>query len=759
MSRKKHLRRPLTLPTLLLSALATQPALAAGGTTESTTTLPTVRVEDSSEPISRDSLQVTTTRIGKGKQELRDIPQSVTVVTEKLIDDRNLDTFKDALHNTAGVSFLAAEGGEEDIRLRGFSLQASGDIFVDGMRDPAFYERDTFNYDRLEVMRGSASMLFGRGSTGGVANQVSKTPDLINRHEVTATVGSGQYARLEGDFNVKTGDNAAFRLAAMWNGSGTFGQYGAGLDKKGIAPSFRFGTGTSDEFLISAFHLENHNGINYGLPWVTPAAGATNRNLLDVDPKNYYGMASDYNAGKANFTTLSHLHRFANGGELQTRYRAGSFERDQRASAIRLCQRSTNPTTGVVNNPTCPSSVTASNLTANTILTRGTNNKAMDLDTQMLQSDYSGSFTALGLKNDLLTGIDFTQDKFKGYTPTLPTGVTLSKPMTLLGTPDDGASIDESLRLKLKNRDFESSAYGIYAQDTLHLTKQWKLIGGLRWDKFEGTYRTFATTASPTQTVGQQLGTLGRSDSLWSKRFGVLYQPTFLSSYHFSYGTSFNTSGDAYQFDPLSSNTPPEKSRNIELGAKFDSEQGDASLRLALFHSTKYNERNRDEDSVSPTTYLLSGERHAAGLEVDVAGRIAHGWEIYASYAWIPSARIDQGASKTNTSLLGEAVGSRPGLTPKHSGTIWTTWQANAQWRLGGGLNLRGDMAPQQVSTFKAPGYVTADLMAEYAVRRDLTLKLNITNVANKSFADFLYRGHYVLGTPRNIQLSASYKF
>jgi catecholate siderophore receptor len=88
--------------------------------------------------------QATTTRIGKGTQELRDIPQSVTVVTEKLIDDRNLDTMKDALKNTAGISFLAAEGGEEDIRLRGFSLQATGDVFVDGMRDPAFYERDTF---------------------------------------------------------------------------------------------------------------------------------------------------------------------------------------------------------------------------------------------------------------------------------------------------------------------------------------------------------------------------------------------------------------------------------------------------------------------------------------------------------------------------------------------------------------------------------------------------------------------------------------
>jgi catecholate siderophore receptor len=80
------------------------------------------------------------------------------------------------LHNTAGITFLAAEGGEEDIRLRGFSLAGTGDIFVDGMRDPAFYDRDTFNLDRMEVLRGSASMLFGRGSTGGAVNQVNKLP-------------------------------------------------------------------------------------------------------------------------------------------------------------------------------------------------------------------------------------------------------------------------------------------------------------------------------------------------------------------------------------------------------------------------------------------------------------------------------------------------------------------------------------------------------------------------------------------------------
>jgi catecholate siderophore receptor len=292
-------------------------------------------------------------------------------------------------------------------------------------------------------------------------------------------------------------------------------------------------------------------------------------------------------------------------------------------------------------------------------------------------------------------------------------------------------------------------------QDLVQVAPAWKVLAGVRWDRFEGTYRTFSTA---TANFGELTAERSRTDSLWSRRFGVLFQPTPLQSYHLSYGTSFNTSGDAYQYDALGSNTDPESSRNIELGAKIDSESGNLSTRFALFRAEKYNERNRDETSVTPTNYALSGKRHAVGLEFDVAGRITHNWEVYASYAWIPKARIDKGASDGTTLLQGELVGARPGLTPKHSGTVWTTYQIDAKWRVGGGFNWRSSMNPQQ-STNVAPSYTTLDLMAEYAVSRDLLLKLNVTNATDKLYADALYRGHYVPGAPRTIQLTASYKF
>jgi catecholate siderophore receptor len=738
-------RAPRHRPALLLALLAglgaAHPARAqvGSGTPAAETVLPVIRASQASEPTGKDTVQAVTTTIGKGKQELRDVPQSVTVVTERLIDDRNLDTLKDTLHNTAGISFLAAEGGEEDIRLRGFSLQATGDIFVDGLRDPAFYERDTFNWDRLEVLRGSASMLFGRGSTGGAVNQVSKLPRPFQHNEVAVTLGTQGYLRGTADLNLKTGDNAALRINAM----ATVGDnYGARIDKTGIAPSFRWGIGTADEFLLSLYHLDNRNGIHYGLPWLEGQ-------MLPVDPSAYYGTHTDVSLGTANMATLGHVHRFADRSEWKTTLRLGAYQRDQRASTVRIAPAAMQPG-GVA--------ATQANFGSDTVLRRsggtGAAVKIQGLDALTFQSDYDTRFQAWGLKHAVQAGVDFTQDNFVGFAAANPASGALLKPDVTAAQTRGSGSVDESLRVISKNRDFASQALGLYAQDLVQLAPAWKLLAGLRWDRFEGRYRTFSTASAD---AGALTAERSRADALWSQRLGLLFQPTPLSSFHVSYGTSFNTSGDTYQYDALGSNTPPERSRNIELGAKLDSASGNATLRLALFHATKFNERNRDETSVGPTNYVLSGQRHAAGFEMDIAGRITPKWEMFASYAFIPDAEVDQASSVLGTTLIGETVGQRPGLTPRHSGTVWTSYQLTPRFRVGGGLNARSSDTPQQ-SSIVAPRYVTGDLMAEYDAG-PVALKLNLSNVTNELYADTLYRGHYIAGKPRTLQLTTTVKF
>ena len=710
-----------------------------------------------------NSVRATTSTAAKGNQELRDIPQSVTVITEKLIEDRRIDTLKEALHQTAGVTFLAAEGGEEDIRLRGFSLAASGDIYVDSLRDPAFYERDTFSFDRIELLRGSASMLFGRGSTGGVVNQVSKMPFLGNATQVDFTVGTGSYTRFTGDFNLKTGETSALRINTMITDATN---YGTKLDKQGLAPSFRWGIGTNDEFYVSGYYLRNNNGINYGLPWVRNSSTQTSANPSSIDTRldpnhAYYQATSDYNAGGAALATAGWTHRFADGGELKSAVRQGRYDRDQRAGTIRFCQRTVNATTGAVTNPDCPTTLPGLNTINDStrLIENGPNNKVQDMTTTYAQSDYSNKFGWFGLKHSVLTGVDAAHEVFHNDATVLPAGVVLNKnltPFTLGGTNIN--SVDESQRLQRRAAAFDAKALGVYFQDLVEITPQWKLLGGLRWDYFKGSYQSFQTATGTTVPVGTQLTDYGRSDKLWSKRFGLLYQPTDDMSFHFSYGTSFNTSGDTYQYDNQTSNTPPEGSKNYELGGKLDWFAGKLSTRFAAFYSIKTNERNRDPDSAA-TAALLSGKRHAAGLELEAAGRITPAWEVFASYAWTPVARIDVGAPGS-VAGVGEGEGTRSSLTPRHSGTFWTTYQLTQALRFGGGLNARSSQTPNRnPAGIVAPKFVTGDLMAEYTLSEAVAFKLNVNNVANKLYADALYSGHYIPGAGRSVQLTMTARF
>ena len=744
----KTLRRHRSTPRLLpLAALiagvahAQTPPAAPAPSTE--TVMPVIKATGTADRQGKDGVQATTTRIGKGQQELRDIPQSVTVVTERLIDDRNLDTLKDVLRNTAGITFLAAEGAEEDIRLRGFPLQGTGDVFVDGMRDPAFYDRDTFFYDRLELLRGSASMLFGRGSTGGAVNQVGKVARAMDQHQVDFTLGNHAYLRMVGDFNLRLGDDAGLRLGTMLtqadnNGSGT------SLDKSGLAASVRWGIGTRDEFSITGYFLDNGNGMNYGLPWIrpTPTSNVSETTVLPIDPGSYYGLASDRNAGQASTLTATHTHRFDRNHELTTKLRRGEYKRDQRAGTVRLAPAAQQP-----------GGIAASLATfgPQTVLTRGTQLKIQDLDTWFAQSDYSGKFRAWGLRHEVQAGIDFAREEKTVYAArnAAQGGVVPAKPVTSVGRPSDGAGIDESVRVLRVANDYTSNGVGVYVQDLIQVAPAWKVLVGLRYDHLVGDYNSYAipnTAPGPETTASYRMKV-----SEWSQRVGLLFQPTPLTSFHFSAATSFNTSGDAYSLSPANVDIPPEEAINLELGAKVDSADGKLSARVAAFRSTKLRERNTD-----PLVNLvtLSGKRHVAGLDFDIAGRITPAWEVYLSYMWMPIANIDEGVPGS------EGEGTRPSLTPVHSGTVWTTYQVTPRLRLGAGLNMRSSQTPNRSPGWKAEGFVTGDLMAEYTVvPNQLTLKFNLTNVTNRLYADALYSGHYVPGAGRLAQVTASWMF
>lgn len=728
--------KPLPLGAALLAgSLTASPAFAQTPAAAPATTLGTVEVRD--QAIGTDSkttLKATESRIGKGNQALRDIPQSVTVMTERLLDDRNLDDFREVLRTTAGVTFQAGETGEEDIRLRGFSLGQAGDIYVDGLRDAPLIERDTFNLDRVEILKGSASMLFGKGSTGGVVNQVSKQPFLMDQHEINTTIGTGRELRLTGDFNLKTGDDAALRINAMAQNADN---KGAKDNKRGIAPTYRWGIGLKDEFSIGLYHLETDGNPGYNHPWFQqPLGNGKNRIIETLPADNFYGLASDYNRTTTTAATFSHTHRFDRDSELRTTVRHGEYERELWTSVIRFA-----------------GGTTIDNLNPNTVITRTPKGRVGYSTLTQVQSDYSTAFDALGMKHQLLAGIDLSDENAKRNQSFAGTASGLN---TTVGTPNDGAWRADTRGEPPLTR-FDARNVGLYAQNTMALTEALKLVAGLRFDRFTASYR---------DPAGNQFEI---SENLWSPRLGLLFQPSATASYYASFGTSYNTSGDTYQYalgnfapgsaNARNANTPPEKSRNFEVGAKWDLFDNRALFGVALFHSEKYNERNTDPDTAA-TQQLLSGKRFARGMEFNLAGRITPAWEIFYNHTWIPSARITRSNQALAASGGGAQVeGDRPGLTPEHSASLWTAYRLSPAWRIGAGLNFRSEQSPEGARNVVADSFVTLDAMAEYVINDRHTLKLNISNLTDELYADGLYRGFYQPGAARRVQVTLTTLF
>ncbi|RCS58700.1 TonB-dependent siderophore receptor [Parvibium lacunae] len=681
-------------------------------TKDSETTLPKITVKDKKDRESK-SYQTEKSRIGKVNQEVKDIPQSITIVPEKLIHDRQADTFKEALRNVAAITFNAGEGGRigDNITIRGYS--AVGDLYLDGMRDLAQYNRETFNLEQIEVLKGAASMLYGRGSTGGLINQVSKSPVFYDKNEVKFTVGSNNYKRLTVDTNQVINDDVAIRLNAMKTDTDSF-RNGVEQHRQGIAPSIKWRVGNKNEVQLSYFYLEEDNIPDFGVPYFRGAP-------VNVPVSNFYGLKSDYEQNRTKIATASYLHRFSNDTEVKTILRQGNYHRDLRVSVPRL---SGNPTV----------------LNDNTLVARNRSSRAANEDYLTSQTDFTTKLSGLGLKHQILAGIELSREKGSRWNNTSSAAQT---PNTRLYYPDNNpilpANLDASFQVTGVVH-YESLTTGIYAQDTIQFAKDWKVVLGARYDKFKATYDR-----------PQPQGDLQRKDGVWSYRSGLLYQPTEAQTYYLAYGTSFSPSADLYSLDDRGANTPPEKNRNMELGAKWELLEGDLSFRSAIFRTEKTNERNTDL-AVSIEQNLLSGKRHTDGIEFELNGRITPKWDIFAASAFM-RANIDAATGQQANTL-----NKTPVNTPSYTHALWSTYKMGGGWKVGLGAERVGNRQVNTTNTTQLPAYTRYDGLVEYAYQQ-YSVKLNVFNLLNKDYYEGLYTGHTVPGTKRAAQVTFGVKF
>lgn len=726
--------------------------------TEEATTLPEVKVHDVRDrPNSPNSgYQSGIVSSAKTRQLAKDIPQAITTVTEQLMLDSNADTMKSALRHVAGLTFNSGEGGRigDNIMLRGF--YSFGDLYLDGIRDVAQYNRETFHVEQIDVLRGSAAMLFGRGQAGGVINRVSKQPGLVDRTEVSATVGSYEYGRVTADVNKVLGENMALRISAMKTDAES-SREGVKSDREGLAPTLRWGIGTADEFSLGYLYLTTDNVPDYGVPFVNKPGTVLpltrthiTRRPLDVSASRFYGTSSDYEQNDTNIATGIWTHRFSQDTELRTVARFADYKRDLWAVAPNVRVNMANPDPCAGNGRAEPAVIDS-----NSIVCRGRQARGGREHTVTVQSDLTTKFDLAGMKHEALFGVELLKEKADRWS--YNSVATAIAPNTTVGNPDPSDSVPALYgnRRRFNPAGYEGDSIGIYAQDQIEFIPKWKLLFGLRHDRMDADY--FSVNSTNNTRTDFRL-----KYNEWSYRSGLLYQPDDLSTYYLAWSDSFNPTADLYQ---LNNNVryDAERSRTVEFGSKWELFEGALSLRAALYRATKFNERNTDIESVTtnPNQAVLSKERHTDGIELEAAGRITPKWDVFGGVA-LMRAEIDEVFAVNNPNI----VGLRPRNTPRYTGNLWTTYRLTEAWRVGGGIEAKGNRLAYSsggttpVGISQAPSFVRTDLMIAYE-QPGYDIKLNVLNVFNKRYYEALYEngGFAVPGTERAFQLTTTVRF
>jgi catecholate siderophore receptor len=645
---------------------------------------------------------------------LQDTPQSITVVPQQIMREEAVFSLRDALRNVTGISLAAGEGGGaqgDNLTLRGFS--ARNDLYIDGVRDLGQYARDAFNLESVEVFKGPSAVLFGRGSTGGVINQVSKAPGLAPAYVGSAVVGTGPLYRGTLDVNQPVSDSAAFRLNALGFKDGIEGRDDVYVKRWGAAPSFTLGLGTPTRLTAAYYYLQDDSLPDYGLPYVfgKPA---------DVDRENFYGLVErDQEKDQVHIGTLRLEHALSEDVRLRNTLRFAYYDRDSIVSPPRIV--------GAVAPGTPLSAIQVSRSGA----------AREQEDTALInQTEAVATFKTLGLKHTLVAGLEFGRE-----TSQVQRYAFQGVPNTSLVNPDSDPDLSALRRNTNFRGDTTAFSFGLFAVDELTVVEWLKLVGGVRYDLFDAEFRNAFNATR-----------FSRTDTAVSPRGAVVVLPTPSQTYYVSYGTAFNPSAEALSLAANNADTDPEETRTIEVGAKWDFLGGVLGLRTALFRIDKTNARTTD-----PVLgiQVLEGEQRVRGFELELTGRPLPRWNVFAGYTY-----LDSRVLKANEVSAGIPVeGKRIQNVPENSFSLWSTYDITDRWQVGGGVFYVDQRFANNVNTNVAPAYVRADLTVAYRPFKPLELRMNVLNLADEVYFDQVHPAHVVPGAARTFLFTGTLRF
>jgi len=771
---------PAFLALSCVGALASAPAFAAQGdapAAEAGTAPDEAQADDriiivNGQPISEGELDSS-----KSTAPLLDTPQTVTVISDQTLRKQNLLTLRDALSTIPGITFGAGEGGGgygDSINLRGYS--ANTDITVDGVRDSAQYSRtDPFNIQQIEVYNGANSVFNGSGSVGGTINIVTKAPQAQDLTILQAAIGTDNYYRAAVDTNQRVSDLIAVRLNAMYHKNDVPGRDVENNERWGVAPSITIGVDGPTSLTLGYVHQHDDNVPVYGVPYYAQAGGP----LDGIDDSSYFGIANlDEQKITVDQLTATFKHDFSESVSIRNLTR---WQRVYQHSQTSAPQSAANGVNWCLANGT--DALGAPCATPGFYTPSGPRGLVRNQENQLLynQTDLRVvSGEAGGTRNTLVIGASYTQEDYQIDTAQLlrdAAGNAVPQPPIAIGNPD-------TVWTGPINFTPTGSSYGdtrnaaIYAFDTLEIGPMFEINAGVRYEGVRTIFRADTVSTPGTGAVYTRGVDRVSDESLLSYRGGLVFKPSANSSLYVAYGNTKTPSSASVRVSCTADNcdAKPESGRSYEVGGKIDLLNAKLQLTAALFRNERSNYRVASNDPVQPTLQVLDGKSRVDGIALGATGNITPAWSIFANYTFLDGS-VRQSVSDfclanpgttgcgNNASIPDPQRGNDLIQTPKHSGSLFTTYTLPFGLQLGYGLTYQGSFALNQ-STLAAPiqfrskDYLTHRAFASYAFANGLTAQINVQNLTNERyFTGIRNNGWATPGEDRSAVFSLFYSF
>lgn len=665
---------------------------------------------------------------------LRDVPQAITVVTEKQMRDQGVQGMADAVRYVPGINTTQGEGNRDGLVFRGNSSTA--DFFVDGMRDDVQYFRDTYNIERIEAFKGPNAMIFGRGSPGGLLNRVTKTADWREALNLGLQLGSWQKRRATADVAHSVSDALALRATGVYEDSEGF-RDGYRLKRRGISPTAALRAGDKTLITLGYEYFRDERTADRGIPSYATAFEGT-RHPVSTDRDTFFGDP-DASRAKADVNAFSALieHDFGGGTVLRNRSRVADYDKMYR-----------NVFAGNVDAAATTVALSAyENTTARTNLFN--------------QTDLIFSLSTGAVEHKVMTGVEFGRQETDNLRRSglfalgagspcrntsgagncvVPLASPTVSPTVIYANNSAGGSGDA------RNTGVARVA-AAYAQDQIEFSPKWSAIVGLRYDRFDVDFTDLRTG------VAADRRKLSSSDALWSPRVGVVFKPFEALSLYASYGVTYlPRSGE--QLGSLAFNSQSldaESFENTEIGAKWELRPG-LVADAAVFRLDRSNAAITDPNDSTRLILLDGDSQRVDGAELSLAGNLTDRWQVIGSYAWLNARTV----RTVGTTPAGQTLAQ----TPETSLGLWNRYDLSDRWGVALGATYRSASYATISNAVTLKSYTRYDGAVFYKFDDRFSAQLNVENLFDKVYYPSAHTDNNITpGALRTAYVTLNFKF